>query len=88
MRLLYRSMKRKNSTGIVGSVWNHAAKNHRKCEAILLASQGLSNHSIAQQTGLSRLTILAARTAFVKRGIDAIRERATAKPELRSFALM
>src|SRR5229473_2222489 len=42
---------------------------------ILLASQGLSNHSIAQQTGLSRPTILAARAAFAERGIEAIRER-------------
>jgi transposase len=47
----------------------------RKCEVILLASQGLSNYSIAQQTGLSRPTILTVRAAFAKRGIDAIRER-------------
>jgi transposase len=47
----------------------------RKGEVILLASQGLSNHSIAQQTGLSRPTILAARAAFAERGIEAIRER-------------
>src|SRR6202162_5689974 len=47
----------------------------RKCEVILLASQGSSNHSIAQQTGLSRPTILSTRAVFAKRGIEAIRER-------------
>jgi transposase len=41
---------------------------------ILLASQGVSNHSIAQQTGLSRPTILAARAAFSERGIEGIGE--------------
>jgi transposase len=61
----------------------------RKCQVILLASEGVSNHSIAQQTGLSRPTILAARAAFAKRGIEAIREpqkrkrsRRTLMPEL------
>jgi transposase len=44
----------------------------RKCQVILLASQGVSNHSIAQQTGLSRPTILATRAAFGQRGIDGI----------------
>lgn len=47
----------------------------RKCEVILLANRGLPNHSIARQTGLSRPTVLAARAAFAKRGIEAIRER-------------
>ena len=46
----------------------------RKCQVILLASQGVSNHSIAQQTGLSRPTILAVRTAFTQRGIEGIRK--------------
>ncbi|MGH3849994.1 MAG: IS630 family transposase [Pseudonocardiaceae bacterium] len=46
----------------------------RKCRAILLASQGASNRSIAQQTGLSRPTILAARAAFVERGVAGIRK--------------
>jgi transposase len=46
----------------------------RKCQVILLASQGVSNHAIAQQTGLSRPAILAARSAFAKRGIEALRE--------------
>jgi len=44
----------------------------RKCRVILLASQGVSNRSIAQQTGLSRPTILAARTAFAQHGIEGI----------------
>ena len=33
---------------------------------LLLASQGLSNHSIAQQTGFSRPTVLAVRAAFAE----------------------
>jgi len=46
----------------------------RKCEAILLASQGVSNHSIAQQTGLSRPTVLATRAAFCRGGVQAVRQ--------------
>ena len=61
----------------------------RKCHVVLLASQGLSNHSIAQQTGLSRPTILATRSAFASRGIQGIcapptrkRSRPRLTPEL------
>src|SRR5271157_386075 len=61
----------------------------RKCEAILLASQGVSNHSIAQQTGLSRPTVLTTRTAFLDEGVEALRRqqkrrrtRPTLTPEL------
>jgi transposase len=46
----------------------------RKCEVILLASQGLSNLAISQQTGLSRPTILGTRAAFAQRGIQGLRE--------------
>src|SRR5438552_6125784 len=46
----------------------------RKCQAILLASQGVSNHSIAQQTGLSRRTVLATRAAFGRGGFEALRQ--------------
>src|SRR5664280_1572374 len=49
-------------------------KTARKCQVILLASQGMSNYSIAQRTGLSRPTILAARVAFTERGIKCIRQ--------------
>jgi transposase len=45
----------------------------RKCEVILLASQGLPNHAIALQIGVSRPTVLATRTAFVNGGLDALR---------------
>ena len=45
-----------------------------KCQAILLASQGISNHSIAQQTGLSRPTVLATRAAFSRGGCEALRQ--------------
>src|SRR6266700_1291833 len=47
----------------------------RKCQVILLASQGVSNHGIAQQTGLSRPTVIATRTAFVQGGVEAIGQR-------------
>src|SRR6266446_9493713 len=46
----------------------------RKCEAILLASQGVSNRSIARQTGLSRPTVLATRAAFCGGGVQAVRQ--------------
>src|SRR5579863_5871675 len=51
----------------------------RKCQVILLASQGVSNHSIAQQTGLSRPTIVAARAAFAKSGIEGLHKPAKRK---------
>lgn len=61
----------------------------RKCQVLLLASRGLSNHSIAQQTGFSRPTVLAVRAAFAKGGMEAIRKgkkrqrsRRTLTPEL------
>ena len=44
----------------------------RRCQVILLANQGVANHSIAQQTGLSRPTVLATRAAFVERGTAGI----------------
>jgi transposase len=47
----------------------------RKCEVILLASEGVPNHAIAQQLGLSRPTVIAARAAFAKGGVEAIRQR-------------
>jgi len=46
----------------------------RQCKVILLASQGVSNHAIAQQTGPSRPTVLAARAAFARGGCDALRQ--------------
>jgi len=47
----------------------------RKCRVVLLASQGIANYSIAEQTGLSRPTVLATRAAFAKLGIAALRQR-------------
>ena len=44
----------------------------RKCRVILLASEGVSNHAIAQQIGLTRPTILAVRAAFAQRGMAAV----------------
>src|SRR5215471_9962527 len=46
----------------------------RKCKVILLASQGVSHHAMAQQTGLSRPTILATRAAFSRGGCEALRQ--------------
>jgi transposase len=46
----------------------------RKCEVVLLASQGVSNYAIAQQTGLSRPTVLATRAAFARGGCQALRQ--------------
>lgn len=47
----------------------------RKCNVVLLASEGTPNHAIAQQTGLSRPTVIATRSAFVAGGVEAIRRR-------------
>jgi transposase len=44
----------------------------RKCRVVLLASQGVANHAIAQQTGLSRPTVIAVRRAFARAGIAGI----------------
>jgi transposase/predicted transcriptional regulator len=46
----------------------------RKCQVILMAGRGVSNQGIAQQTGLSRPTVLAARSAFAEHGVEALRE--------------
>jgi transposase len=46
----------------------------RKCEVILLASTGVPNNSIAQQTGLSRPTVIATRMAFGRGGVEALRQ--------------
>jgi transposase len=47
----------------------------RRCQVILLASHGVANHAIAQQTGLSRPTVLATRAAFVRGGLEALGHR-------------
>ena len=47
----------------------------RRCQVILLASQGGANRAIAQQTGLSRPTVLATRVAFVRGGVEALGHR-------------
>ena len=47
----------------------------RRCQVILLASRGVANRSIAQQTGLSRPTVLATRVAFVQGGVEALGHR-------------
>jgi transposase len=51
----------------------------RKCKAILLASEGTPNNAIAQQTGLSRPTVITTRATFVGGGVEAIRRRQTRK---------
>jgi hypothetical protein len=47
----------------------------QKCRVILLASEAVPNNAIAQQTGLSRPTEVATRSAFALGGLEAIRER-------------
>jgi transposase len=47
----------------------------RKCQAILLASEGTPNNAIAQQTGLSRPTVIATRAIFMGGGVEAMRRR-------------
>ena len=47
----------------------------QRCQVILLAGQGVANHAIAQRTGLSRPTVLAARAAFAQGGVEALRQR-------------
>ena len=57
----------------------------RKCKVILLASQGISNRAIAQQTGWSRPTILATRAAFGRGGCEALgQKRQRSRPRLHS----
>jgi transposase len=46
----------------------------RKCKVILLASEGVSNSAIAQRIGVSRPTVIATRTAFIRGGVEAIRQ--------------
>jgi transposase len=47
----------------------------RRCQVILLASRGVANRAIAQQTGLSRPTVLATRAAFARGGVEALGHR-------------
>ena len=63
------------STGIAWPIRTHPAVVARKCKVILLASEGVSNSGIAQQTGLSRPTVIAARAAFARGGVEAIGQR-------------
>src|ERR1700741_4131120 len=48
----------------------------QKCRVIMLAQEGISNHSIAKQLGLSRPTVIAARATVGTGGVPAL----TAKP--------
>ena len=57
----------------------------RQCRVILLASQGVANRAIAQQTGLSRPTVIATRATFAKGGLTAlrsVRQRKRSRPVL------
>jgi transposase len=44
-----------------------------KCRVVLLASQGVANHAIAQQIGFSRPTVIATRRAFAQAGVEGLR---------------
>src|SRR2546425_9718846 len=61
----------------------------QKCRVILLAQEGMSNHSIAKQLGLSRPTVIAARATFGTGGLQSLnakptrnRSRRTLTPEV------
>jgi transposase len=58
----------------------------RKCEVVLLASKGLSNNAIAQQMAVSRPTVIATRAAFVRGGVEAIRQKQKQKGSRRVLA--
>ena len=47
----------------------------QRCRVILLAAQGVANCAIAQETGLSRPTVLATRAAFARGGVAALGQR-------------
>jgi len=66
----------------------------RKCRVILLASQGVPNNAITQQIGVSRPTVIAARAAFTRGGVEALgqkqkrkRSRRVLTPELQQRIL-
>jgi len=61
----------------------------RKCRVVLLAGEGVPNNSIAQQTGLSRPTILAIRAAFTRGGVSAVtgRRKRNRKPAVLTTAV-
>ena len=44
----------------------------QKCRIILMAGDGVSNRSIAQQLSLSRPTVIATRDAFVRGGVEGL----------------
>src|SRR2546423_8187907 len=57
----------------------------RKCQVVLLASEGLSNSAIAQQMGVSRPTVIATRAAFARGGVEAIRQKQKRKRSRRGL---
>jgi len=63
----------KRQLGALARAGNTPQRLARKCQVILLASQGMANQTIAQQTGLSRPTVISTRLAFADGGLDALR---------------
>src|SRR5690348_16789411 len=51
---------------------NSSQKVALRCRLLLLAHQGVANHSIAQQLNVSRPTVLALRAAFAKDGMASV----------------
>src|SRR2546425_2351737 len=58
----------------------------QKCRVILLAQEGMSNHSIAKQLGLSRPTVIAARATFGTGGGQTLTTKPTRNPARRTLA--
>src|SRR6266487_6579916 len=46
----------------------------QRCRVVLLAGQGIANHSIARQTGLSRPTVISTRAEFARGGVAALQQ--------------
>src|SRR2546426_1399120 len=57
----------------------------QKCRVILLAQEGMSNHSIAKQLGLSRPTVIAARATFGTGGVRSPTHETTRKRSRRTM---
>src|SRR5262249_52418804 len=69
----------RNQIQSIARAGNTPQKVAARCRVILLASQGIANHSIARQLALSRPTVIAIRSAFVQSGVEALVGRSKRK---------
>lgn len=73
-RLALNAIQKKELEALVRN-GNCSQKVAQRCRVLLLAHQGVPNHSIAQQLHVSRPTVLALRGAFARDGIGAVTGR-------------